>query len=100
MLDDGIIDISERGTAFGRSMQYANGEAQRWLPWPGTPRLALAAFVDIARSARREDLTSTAYADIGGGLRIRIPGFGKGLRVDFGHGLTDGANALTVGFTY
>lgn len=100
MLDDGIIDVSERATAFGRSMQYANGEAQRWLPWPGTPRLALAAFVDIARSARRQDLASNVYADVGGGLRIRIPGVGKALRVDFGHGLTDGANALTVGFTY
>ena len=100
MLDDGIIDLREAGTAFGRSMQYANGEAQRWLPWPHTPRLALAAFVDIARSARRQDATATAYADVGGGLRIRIPGVGKALRVDFGHGLTDGANAVTVGFTY
>jgi len=100
MLDDGIIDVNAAGTAFGRSMQYANGEAQRWLAWPKTPRTALAAFVDVARSAARTDGSTVSYADIGAGLRIRVPGVGKALRVDFAHGLTDNANAVTVGFTY
>jgi hypothetical protein len=100
MLDDGIIDVNTSETAFGRSMQYVNGEAQRWLTWPKTPRIALAAFVDVARSSERTDRTTTVYADVGSGLRIRIPGVGKALRVDFAHGLTDNANAVTVGFTY
>jgi hypothetical protein len=100
MLDDGIIDVNAAGTAFGRSMQYANGEAQRWLAWPNTPRTALAGFVDVARSAARTDGSTTFYADIGAGLRIRVPGVGKALRLDFAHGLKDHANAVTVGFTY
>jgi hypothetical protein len=100
MLDDGIIDVNSGGTAFGRSMQYANGEAQRWLAWPKTPRMALAAFVDVARSAERTDGSTSLYADIGAGLRIRVPGVGKALRVDFAHGLKDNASAVTVGFTY
>jgi len=100
MLEDGIIDVNAAGTAFGRSMQYGSGEAQRWLTWPATPRMALAAFVDVARSAERSDGSTIFYADIGAGLRIRVPGVGQALRVDFAHGLRDNANALTVGFTY
>jgi predicted double-glycine peptidase len=100
MLDDGIIDVTATQTAFGRSTQYANGEALRWFTWPSTPRMALAAFVDVARSAERTDGTSIVYADVGAGLRIRIPGVGKTLRVDFAHSLKDKAKAVTVGFTH
>jgi hypothetical protein len=38
-------------------------------------------------------------ADVGAGLRIRVPGWGRVLRLDVAHGLTDGANAFTVGFS-
>ncbi len=99
LLNDGVIDLNE-GAAFGRSTQYASGEAQRWVDWPKSPRMALAAFVDVARAARRADGVATSYLDIGTGLRIRLPGVGKALRLDVAHGMRDGANAVTMGFGY
>jgi hypothetical protein len=101
LLDDGAIDVSER-TAFGRSVRYANAEAQRWLERPAVVRFGLAGFVDIARASRpmNSDTTRRAQADIGGGLRLRFPGASRVLRVDFAHGLRDGANALSVGWSY
>jgi hypothetical protein len=38
--------------------------------------------------------------DLGGGLRIKIPGAEGVLRVDAAHGMRDGANALTVGWQF
>lgn len=99
LLDDGIIDMS-RASAFGRSLQHANVEAQRWLARPGNPRLAVAAFADVARSARRADGTMSSYVDIGSGLRVRLPGVDQPLRIDVARGLRDGASAVTVGLSY
>jgi hypothetical protein len=36
--------------------------------------------------------------DIGGGLRIKIPGAEGVLRIDIAHGVRDGKNALTFGW--
>jgi hypothetical protein len=99
LLDDGMIEIGPE-SAFGRSMQYANAEAQRWLSRPRVPRLGVAAFVDVVRATQRVDNGIAFQADIGAGLRLRIPGAGKVLRVDVGRGLKDGNTALTVGFAY
>jgi hypothetical protein len=100
LLDDGIVDVSAR-SAFGRSMVFANAEAQRWLPRPHLVRLGVAAFVDVARATRQTSSgTHVNLADVGGGLRIRVPGVNRVLRVDLAHGLQDGANALTVGWVF
>lgn len=101
LLDDGAIDVSGR-TVFGRSVRYANAEAQRWLERPAMVRLGLAGFVDIAQASRpmNIDTSGRAQADIGAGLRLRFPGDSRVLRIDFAHGLRDGANALSVGWTY
>ena len=65
-------------------------------------RLGLAGFVDIAQASRpmNIDTSGRAQADIGAGLRLRFPGDSRVLRIDFAHGLRDGANALSVGWTY
>jgi hypothetical protein len=99
LLDDGAIDVS-RATAFGRSIEHANLEVQRWVGWPKLLPVGLAGFVDAARSARRIDDAVINYVDVGAGIRIRIPGVGKMLRVDVAHGVSDGANALTIGLGY
>lgn len=100
LLDGGVIDLG-RAAVFGRSTVYGSGEVQRWLDQPAMPRVGLAAFVDIAQASRRA--TSGAgptQTDVGGGVRVRLPGVPHVLRVDAAHGLRDGANAVTVGWIF
>jgi hypothetical protein len=86
---------------FGRSIQNASAELQRWLERPGLVRLGIATFVDVAQATRQVTVgTSVTQADLGAGLRLRLPGPGRVLRIDAAHGLRDGANALTVGWVY
>jgi predicted double-glycine peptidase len=99
LLDDGIIDVGER-SSFGRAVQYATGEVQRWIPSPPLLRLGIAGFVDAARAGRQLHATSTGQVDVGMGLRVRVPGLNRVLRIDVAHGVRDGANALTVGWVY
>jgi hypothetical protein len=100
ILDDGMIDVNGDST-FGRSIYYGSGEIQRWLPRPAIVRVGAAAFVDVARAARRmSPVDGPAQVDLGGGLRIRVPGSPRVLRVDAAHGLRDGSNAVTVGWTF
>jgi hypothetical protein len=99
MLDEGVIDAQQ--SAFGRTLTYATAEVQRWFDRPLLPQVGVAGFVDSARATRGIAGSSTAtHIDVGGGLRIRIPGADGVLRVDVAHGIRDGANALTVGWQY
>ena len=99
LLDGGVIATS--GSVFGRTLTYANVEAQRWLDRPLLPRFGVAGFVDFGRAARGVPESSTALqVDVGGGLRIKIPGADGVMRIDIGHGLRDRANALTVGWQF
>jgi predicted double-glycine peptidase len=100
LLDDGTIDVGQ-ATIFGRSVQYASADAVRWLARPQLVRVGVAAFADVARSARSLASSETVtQVDVGGGLRVRMPGAGHLLRIDVAHGLHDGANALTVGWVF
>lgn len=100
LLDEGIVDVGAR-SAFGRSMISGSGEAQRWFARPRMVRVGVAAFVDVAHATRRATSgTQVSLADLGGGLRVRVPGLNKILRIDFARGLTDGANAFTVGWVF
>ena len=101
LLDDGVIDVSGR-TVFGRSVRYASAEAQRWLDRPVLTRVGVAAFVDVAQASRQLTPTTDGrtQADVGTGLRIRLPGDARILRVDFAHGIRDGANAFSLGWVF
>ncbi|HEY7284830.1 MAG TPA: papain-like cysteine protease family protein [Vicinamibacterales bacterium] len=101
LLDDGAIDVGGR-TVFGRSVQYASAETQRWLARPAIVRLGFAGFVDIAQARRQMIATPQVplQTDVGAGLRLHLPGDSRVLRVDFAHGLRDGANAISVGWSY
>ena len=96
LLDDGIVT----GGAFGRTLEHATVELQRW---PRTARLwniGAAAFVDAAAAQHRlESTTAGAFADLGVGVRIRAAWLPGTLRIDYAHGLTDQASALSVGFS-
>lgn len=95
LLDDGVIT----GGVFGRRLAYAGAEARRWIRpgrWP--MRVAPVAFVDVARAWNGLATTdSRTQVDVGAGVRVSLAMLGT-LRVDVGHGLRDGRNAISVGW--
>jgi predicted double-glycine peptidase len=100
LLDSGVIDLTS-GAVFGRSTVYGSAEVQRWLDRPTLTRVGFSAFVDIAQASRRATSgAGPAQTDVGGGVRVRLPGVPHVLRVDAAHGLRDGANAVTVGWMF
>ena len=98
LLHDGIID----GAVFGERVAYATGEVQHWIQTPPTMpmRIAVASFVDVARASRRAPAATgdPFQIDAGFGVRVKMPGHTGTLRIDAGHGIRDGANALTFGW--
>jgi predicted double-glycine peptidase len=99
MLDDGVINLTS-DTAFGRTLAFGTFEGQRWVETRWPVRIGIAAFVDVAHAADRGFAGPTLQTDIGGGLRLGLPGARHALRVDVAHGILDGANALTIGWAY
>jgi hypothetical protein len=99
LLIGGIIDAGHR-SAFGRTLTFGSVEAQRWIERPQLPRMGLAGFVDVARASRRFIAGSGTNVDVGGGVRLRLPGWDGALRVDVARGLGDGRNALTFGWLF
>jgi len=97
LLDDGVINLSQK-SIFGRLLAYASVETQRWFDGAPMVRFAVAAFADVARAARRAGDDSAMQADVGVGLRLRVPGAGRIVRVDVARGLRDGNNAVTIGW--
>jgi predicted double-glycine peptidase len=98
LLDNGVLS----GEVFGMTVRYGTAEAQRWLPRPVLARVGLAAFVDGARAS------GPLQIDTGIGIRLRATPHlrhgngeqerGGTLRIDYAHGLRDGADAVTVGW--
>jgi predicted double-glycine peptidase len=94
LLHDGII----RGV-FGAGLTHGGAEWRRWVQPAAKPlRIAPALFVDLARSTRGlADSDDRWHSDVGGGLRIAIPGSGV-LRLDVARGLRDGRTAFSIGW--
>jgi hypothetical protein len=61
-----------------------------------TVQVTCVTFLDAASVGRTAQGPGAAYLDVGVGLRVGLPGAGI-LRLDFGHGLLDGNNALSIG---
>jgi len=99
ILDDGIVNVTG-SAAFGRSLAFGNAEAQRWFDGAWPTRFGLAAFADLARASRTAGADQALQIDLGAGLRVRVPGTKRVLRVDVAHGVRDGANAVTVGWVH
>lgn len=96
LLDDGVIE----GPVFGRRVQSATLELQRWLRRPQLARIGVAVFADTAHASNRlEAATGRPFqVDVGSGLRFRLPGSDRTFRIDYAHGLRDRhASAVTVG---
>ena len=93
LLDDGIV----RSEAFGRQIVQTSAEWRHVLPSPvllQPLKLQLAGFVDAARAWQGPATRDRVLVDVGAGLRAGLLGQG-GVRIDYG--LTDGANAVSVG---
>jgi len=95
LIDNGII----RDATFGRHVADGGVEGRRWMQLSGKPiRFAPAVFLDVARAYHTLDDPSQGWqADVGGGLRVAIPGSGV-FRIDVAHGLGDGRTALSIGW--
>ena len=96
LLDDGVIN----GAAFGRHVQSMTLEAQRWFDRWQIPRFGLAVFADTAHATNRlGDAAGRSFqVDVGSGIRVRLPGSDRTLRVDYAHGLCDRrASAISAG---
>jgi hypothetical protein len=97
LLDEGVIT----GAMFGERLAYANAEAHHWFARLSLLRIGLAGFMDVARIWRPLSAPGDpAQADVGFGLRLRMPGRQGILRVDVARGLRDGADALTLGWQF
>ncbi len=82
-------------TPLGRSLVLGNIEWRRRLLGSGPAPVGIVLFYDGAWLGRATAGPSV-FHDVGVGLRIGLPGSGI-LRVDFGHGLADGSNAVFIG---
>jgi len=93
VLDDGVM----KGARLGRSIAFGSTEAQYWWRAPGLSRIGAAAFVDVVRTMQRtngDGALNDVDVGVGAGLAsLLVPGR---FRVDYGHGLRDGADAVTV----
>jgi Peptidase_C39 like family len=96
LLDDGVIE----GPVFGRRVQSATLELQRWFRQPQLARIGIAVFADTASASDRLEAAAGRpfQVDVGSGLRFRFPGSDRTFRIDYAHGLRDRhAGAITVG---
>lgn len=98
LLSGGVV----AGPAFGRRLAYANVETAAPLPGPAGQFLSAAVFADVVSAGRRDGLSrgDAWHIDAGLGLRVRMPGQGQTLRIDYGRGLRDGADAISVGWMF
>ncbi len=95
LLEDGAIDSE----IFGRRISHGGLELERWLPTHQPVRLAFVAFADLASVGR--GMTSSGgpgQLDVGGGVRVGLPGQSSVLRIDIARGLVDGNFAVSVGW--
>jgi len=95
LLEDGVVQLGA-DSVFGRTVSYANVEAQRWLVSSSLVRVGIAGFTDVGTAVHG---TTLVQVDLGIGARLRIPKAVGTLRIDVARGL-DGAHALTVGWQF
>jgi hypothetical protein len=96
LLEDGVVT----GSAFGRRLLHASAEVEVRLARLGPAALGAAGFLDWAQARERPAAPGAgpALADIGGGLRVRLPGSLPALRIDAATGLEDGGFTLSAGW--
>jgi len=91
IVDDGELQ-SDR---LGRLIAYLSGEARQWWSVRSAIRIGAAVFADAARVGRQAAADTRDDVDVGGGLRLGLPGLEGVFRFDVGKGLRDGATAFS-----
>jgi hypothetical protein len=91
IVDDGMLQ-SDR---LGRRIAYLSGEARQWWTVRSLIHIGAAAFADAARVDRQAVAEMRSDVDVGGGLRVALPGLNGLFRLDIGKGLRDGATAFS-----
>ena len=92
LLDDGRIRIDR----LGRQIAHASGEVQYWWKGPVLSRIGASAFVDSVRTMARRSGGAVGDVDVGGGVSLTSLLAPGRIRLDYAHGLRDGADALTI----
>jgi hypothetical protein len=98
VLNEGRLRVER----LGRRLLQATAEAQQWWRAAGVVPIGAAVFVDAARTTGRQALVAEAAlgdVDVGAGVRLALPGHHGTFRADFAHGLRDGRNAFSVGWS-
>lgn len=91
VVDDGMLE-SDR---LGRRIAHISGEVRQWWTVKSIVQVGVAAFADAAHVERRAEPDGRDDVDVGGGLRIGLPGLDGVFRLDVGKGLRDGDTAVS-----
>ncbi len=96
LLDEGVV----AGPVFGRRLAHGTLEYQHPLRTLMGGALSVAAFADTAAAWHRpsDDERSPLHTDVGGGIRLALPGTGGTLRADLARGLRDGRIVFSAGW--
>jgi hypothetical protein len=96
LLERGIVT----GEVIGRWLSHGAVEYQHPVVSAATGTISIAGFLDLARAWRLPggEASSPLHADVGGGLRLVLPGSGGTMRIDVARGLRDGRVALSAGW--
>jgi hypothetical protein len=83
--------------AFGRQLAHVSGEWRSTAAHARILHVHAALFVDAAHAWRGDATRDRTLVDVGGGIRVGLPGQGT-LRLDAARGVIDGGNALSAGW--
>jgi tetratricopeptide (TPR) repeat protein len=78
---------------------HAGAEATRRIFDTGPLRLSVAGFIDAAAVQRHPADAARSAIDAGAGIRLHLPGMPGAFRADAARSLTDGARALSIGWS-
>jgi hypothetical protein len=94
LLEEDIVT----GEVFGRRLLYSTVEYERPLYVHDMGAVGWAVFVDGARAWDRifDNGPSPFHVDVGFGIRLRTPGFGGAIRMDYAKSLRDGRSAVST----
>jgi len=86
------------GDAFGRHLLYSTIEYERPLFVHDMGAVGWAVFVDGARAWDRiiDERPSPFHVDLGFGIRLRAPGLGGAIRMDYAKSVRDGRSAVST----